>query len=263
MWLATVIDQEENMQDVREVPNPARLLEVLELNTPLIGVYDAPDTSGFEPLVRHEKGKHVCLLRSYDNWRKGDTLHLTRENAGCGGSAYWMFGKETRTREDFANFLAVREGLKDSAELMDRWLDHEKPYQPEYPNIFVGPLKDDRFKYLKTVTFLVTPDQLSVLSIGAQYFHSPEDLLPPVIAPMGSGCGQMLALLKDLDYPQALIGSTDIAMRQYLPPAVMSFSVTVPMYRQLCQLDDRSFLYKPFLKNLKRSRGENGIGQVA
>lgn len=251
------------MQNVQEAPSAAKLIEALELETPLIGIYDAPEVSGFEPVVCHERGKHVCLLRSYDNWLNGETLHLTRENAGCGGSAYWMFGKETRSREDFVEFLAVTEGLKDTPELMNRWLDSEKPYLPEHKNILVGPLRDEQFKYLKTVTFLVTPDQLSVLTIGGQYFHSPDDVQPPVIAPMGSGCGQMLAMLKDLDYPQGLIGSMDIAMRQYLPPGIICFTVTVPMYRQLCQLDERSFLFKPFLKNLKRSRGEQGIGRVA
>jgi hypothetical protein len=54
--------------------------------------------------------------------------------------------------------------------------------------------------------------------------------------------------------PQAVIGATDIAMRQYLPPDILAFSVTVPMFEQLCALDERSFLYKPFLKNLQRSR---------
>lgn len=251
------------MQNVQDVPNAARLIEALELETPLIGVYDTPEVSGFEPLVRHQVGKHVCLLRSYENWLNGETLHLTRENAGCGGSAYWMFGKETRTRDEFIHFLAVTEGLKDTPQLISRWLDTEKPYRPEHENIMVGPLNDDQFEYLKTITFLVTPDQLSILMYGAQYFHSPDDMLPPVIAPMGSGCAQMLALLKDLDYPQGLIGSMDIAMRQYLPPGIICFTVTVPMLRQLCQLDERSFLFKPFLKNLKRFRGERGIGQVA
>jgi Uncharacterised ArCR, COG2043 len=246
-----------------EVPNPAMLVEALELTTPIIGIYDAPDPSVFEGVVIPEPGKHGCLLRFYPNWIEGKTLHLTRKTAGCGGSAYWLFGKETRTRQNLIHFLADTEGLKDSGELMDRWLDHVKPYHPDHDNILTGPLNDDQFQYLKTVTFMVTPDQLSILTIGAQYFHSPEDMFPPVIAPMGSGCMQMLPLLKDLDLPQAIIGSTDVAMRQFIPPEIITFTVTVPMFRQLCALDDRSFLFKPFLKNLKKARGEKGIGKVA
>jgi len=57
------------------------------------------------------------------------------------------------------------------------------------------------------------------------------------------------------DIPQASIGATDIAMHQYLPPDILAFVVTKPMFRQLCSLDERSFLYKSFLQNLKKARG--------
>jgi hypothetical protein len=36
---------------------------------------------------------------------------------------------------------------------MDQWLEHSKPYKPDYPNILIGPMKEDQYKYLKTVTF--------------------------------------------------------------------------------------------------------------
>lgn len=244
------------------LPNAGRLIEKLELTIPIIGVYDAPDPAPFEPLVEPNPGENTCLYKSYPHWREGKTLHVTRENSGCGGCAYWIFGKETRTRHDFLKFLVGTEGLKDSEELMDRWLNHLKPYKPEHPHLLIGPLRQDNVEYLKTVTFLVNPDQLSALMVGAQYYHTPEDLIPPVIAPFGSGCMQLLALLRDLDYPQAVIGATDIAMRQHIPAEITAFTVTVPLYRQLCQLDEHSFLYKAFLSNLKKSRGEKGIAKV-
>jgi hypothetical protein len=248
---------------MEHIPNPTKLVEALELTLPLIGVYDTPGIEGFEPVVVPGKGRHACLLGYFNDWKEGKTVHLTRESAGCGGSAYWIFGKETREREDFIHFLAETEGLKDTKELMSRWLEHEKPYQAEHENIMIGPLNDEKFQYLRTVTFLVNPDQMTLLNIGAHYFHSPEDQLSPVISPFGSGCMQMLSLFKDLDYPQAIIGSMDIAMRQYLPTGMVAFTVTVPMFRQLCALDDRSFLFKPYLRNLKRARGDEGIGNVA
>jgi len=84
--------------------------------------------------------------------------------------------------------------------------------------------------------------------IGAQYFSKPEDT-DPVIAPFGSGCMELLPLFKDLNIPQALIGSTDIAMRKYLPPDLLAFTVTKPMFEKLCKLDKKSFLEK--LRNSK------------
>jgi hypothetical protein len=59
----------------------------------------------------------------------------------------------------------------------------------------------------------------------------------------------------DLDIPQASIGTTDIAMREYIPPDILGFTVTKSMFRHLCALDERSFLYKPFLRKLRKARG--------
>jgi len=103
------------------------------------------------------------------------------------------------------------------------------------------------------VTFFANPDQLALLAIGAQYESAPSDP-PPVIAPFGSGCMQLVGVFADLDEPQAAIGSTDIAMRQHLPPDVLAFTVTKPMYERLAALDERSFLTKPFWKRLRAAR---------
>jgi hypothetical protein len=59
----------------------------------------------------------------------------------------------------------------------------------------------------------------------------------------------------DLSIPQASIGTTDIAMRQYIPPDILGVTVTKSMFKQLCDLDERSFLYKPCLSNLRKARG--------
>ncbi len=242
------------------LPRANTLIKKLDIRLPLIGFYDAPNPEEFEPLVAPESQKHMCLFKFYDNWLEGKTLHLTASNFGCGGCGYWIFSRESRDRQDFVHFLAVEEGIKDTPELMERWIEHEKPYRPTHPHVFVGPMREDREEFLKTITFLVNPDQLSALIIGAQYYYAPDDPLPPVASAFGSGCMQLLPLFRDLDYPQAIIGATDMAMRRHFPPDIMAFTVTLPLFRQLCLLDERSFLYKPFLRNLKTARGENGIG---
>lgn len=232
-------------------PKPTNLCKRIDLEIPLIGFYDAPEPRSFEPLIRPNPGD--CVFAFYNKWAVGATLHITKDHYGCGGAGRWMCGIEMRSREEFIKFLADDEGLKASHELMERWIDAGRPYKSTFPNILIGPLKEDQWQYAKSVTFFVNPDQLSALMIGAQYNSAPEDP-PPVIAPFGSGC-MLLLPFEDLTIPQASIGSTDIAMRQHLPPEILAFTVTKPMFKQLCELDERSFLYKPFLKRLRKSRG--------
>jgi hypothetical protein len=235
-------------------PDPTRLLDITSLEIPLIGLYDAPDPAPFEPLVSPRPGVRSCVFAYYSQWLEGKTLHLTRENHGCGGAGHWLWGIESRSRQEFVRFLVDDEGLKASHALMDRWLDHSRPYRPEHPHLLLGPLQPDQYPFLRSVSFLANPDQLSALILGAHYHHAPGDR-PPVIAPFGSGCMELAPLFEDLDLPQAIIGATDIAMRQYLPPEVLAFTVTRPLFESLCQLDERSFLYKPFLARLKKVRG--------
>jgi Uncharacterised ArCR, COG2043 len=232
-------------------PNPLPLRERLDIRTPLIGFYDAPDPGLFAPLVRPEG--RACVFSFHGPWREGKTLHLTNERYGCGGAGHWMWGVELRSRQEFLEFLVGGEGLKASRRLMGKWIDSAKAYRAQNPHLFLGPLRNEGWPYLKTITFLVNPDQLSALAIGAQYRSAPEDL-PPVIAPFGSGCSQLLPF-RDLKIAQASIGATDIAMRQHLPPDVLAFTVTRLMFQELCELDEKSFLYKPFLQRLRQARG--------
>jgi len=233
------------------IPNPTELLAKTGITRPLLGLYDAPEIKPFEPLTRPEH----CIFSSYKEWMQGKSTCITAENFTCGGAGYTYFGIQEKSRDEFLEFLAVTEGLKESRELMAGWLKQYTPYRREYDYIVIGPLRDDQFKYLKTVTFFVDPDQLSALMTGAQYNSALEDPAP-VIAPFGSGCSLLVSMFDDLSIPQAVLSSTDMAMRQHLPPDIISLTVTVPMYRRLCGLDERSFLYRPFWKRVMKARGK-------
>ena len=235
-------------------PDPTKLVKQIDIIIPLIGFYDAPEPAAFGPLVKPPRGKYKCIFDFYINWLNGETLDLAKDSFGCGGCGTWLFGVKTRSREEYLKFLVDGEGLKASHELMNQWLDHHQPYQPEHQHILMGPLRDDQYQYLKSITFYINPDQLGVLMLGAQYYSSPSDPTP-VLAPFGSGCMELLPLFDDLEIPQAIIGATDIAMRQFLPPDILAFTVTKPMFERLCNLDEKSFLYKPFWKNLRQVRG--------
>ena len=41
-------------------PEPGKLLTTADITLPLIGLYDAPETGPFEPLVSPAKGRWAC-----------------------------------------------------------------------------------------------------------------------------------------------------------------------------------------------------------
>ena len=237
-------------------PDPAALIERLELSLPLVGLYDAPDVTPFEPLVRPKQGngRGACVFDFFRRWQAGETLQLTCDRFGCGGAGRSFFGVMVRERDAFIDFLWKDEGLRASRELMAGWVDNAPHYEPRYDNVLIGPLKPDQAGYLRTVTFWVNPDQLSLLQHGA-YNHHAWGEPDPVTVPFGSGCSELVVTFRDLDKPQAAIGATDIAMRDQLPPNVLGFTVTLPMFARLCALDEESFFGKGFLKRLRKARG--------
>jgi Uncharacterised ArCR, COG2043 len=237
------------------LPDSSRLLRELDLRTPVIGLYDAPDPDAFAPLVSPPKGpgRGPCLFNYYRRWEKGETLHLTAQAFGCGGCGRSLFGVQVRERDDFIDFLWRDEGLRASRELMADWVDHAPTYRAEHADILIGPLRTDQAQYLKTVTFWVNADQLCVLQQGAYHHHAwgePD----PITVPFGSGCSELIQF-PDLDQPHAMIGSTDVAMRDGLPRELLAFTVTVPMYERLCSLGDDSFFTKGFLARMRKARG--------
>ncbi len=234
--------------------DPSEFLRVSGIELPLIGMYDAPDKSPFEPVVEPKPGKHVCVFAFFKSWLAGRTAAFSKEAFGCGGFGTHIFGVRTMPKEAFIDFLYGREGMKASRELMEKWIDAMDCYTPENEFILVGPLNESQYDNLKTVTFLVNPDQLSLMVYAVHYHAAPGDPVP-MRASFDSGCGQLLSGFTDLSVPQAMLGATDIAMRQFMPHDILALTVTKPMFERICSLDKDSFLYKPFWQDLVKARG--------
>ncbi len=233
--------------------DPSEFLRIAGIELPLIGMYDAPDKSPFEPVIEPKPGKHVCVFTFFKSWLAGRTAAFSKESFGCGGFGTRIFGVQTMPKEAFIDFLYGREGLKASRELMEEWIDAMGCYESENEFILIGPLKESQYDNLRTVTFLVNPDQLSMMIYAVHYHAAPGDPVP-MKAPFDSGCGQLLSGFDDLTIPQAMLGATDVAMRQFMPPDILALTVTKPMFERICSLDRNSFLYKPFWKDLVKAR---------
>jgi len=237
-------------------PDPANLLNMLEITTPIIGFYDTPEKNLFEPFTVVKQ----CIFSCYQDWMKGKSTCLSIQDVRaieCPGAGYWNCNVASVPKEHVAHFLAVEEGLKASHDLMCQWLENHPPYKKEYDYIVIGPLRMEQYEYLKTITFYVDPDQLSLLITGAEY-HNASTSCHPVTAAFGTGCGQLAAIFSRFNIPKAVIGGTDIAMRSYLPGNILAFTVTKPMFEMLCRMDEKSFLHKSFWNNIKQARFQSG-----
>ena len=200
------------MDNVR--PDPTTILETLAIGAPPIGLYDAPDPTPFAPLV--EPKPRECVFAAFPHWLAGGTLHITKEKHGCGGGHLLGDQVPQRSRAGLVKFLVDEEGLRASHALMDLWLEARPGFQPRHAHVLIGPLRGDQYEHLRSVTFYVNADQLSVLCTGAVYYSKPDDPTP-VIVPFGSGCAQLAGLFAHFDVPQAIVGAADQAMRKHLP----------------------------------------------
>lgn len=230
-----------------------RLTARLRLTTPLIGVYDAPPSSAFAPLVESEGT--TCCFAHYSRWIAGETLVISRGGAGCQG-AQRALGLEKGYPAHMAHFLTdgigapKGEGLKATPEIAQAYLDRGRPLKLASGYILVGPLRLEQWDALRSVTFFVDPDRLGAVMTLSGYWTADN----VVSAPFGSGCSLLWRSLEEDGKDRAVLGGTDIAMRRHLPPDILSLSVTPRRFEQMVSFPDDAFLNRSWWNGLMDER---------
>lgn len=239
-----------------------RLTEALQLKTPIVALFDTVPSAVFEPMV--ESTGRACCFAYYQRWVAGETLVVRRGDDsfsaprhGCPGlqrslglsSTFppWMANFLT----DGANGAPMGEGLKATPELAQAYLDQARPTRPREDTVLMGPLRLDHWDDVRTLTFFADPDRLSALMTLAAFWSGGDDA---VAAPFSSGCGLMWRELQNQERDRAILGCTDIAMRRYLPPEILSLSVSPARFEQMVGFPDTTFLNREWWRELLRSR---------
>ena len=231
----------------------SRLQQRLRLTTPLIAVYDAPPSEAFAPLV--EATGTTCCFAYYQRWLDGETLVLRKSGAGCQGASRAL-GLERQYPAHMAHFLTdgvgapKGEGLRATPEIAQAFLDAARPPDPESDSVLIGPLRLGQWEAARSVTFLADPDRLAALMTLAG-FWSAEDV---VAAPFGSGCSFLWRSLGPAGEDRAVVGATDIAMRRYLPPNILTFTVRPAHLARMVTAPEDSFLYRSWWNDLMEFR---------
>lgn len=242
-----------------------RLQQKLQLETPLIALYDAAPSEAFEPLAKL-RGR-ACCFSHYTRWLRGETLVLEgaadpaeKPRHGC-PAAQRILGVDSRPfPKDFE--LALTDGrdghpgeaLKATPELARTHLDRPAP-EAKAGHVLLGPLRVEQWAAVKTVTFFVDPDRLAAVMTLASYWSSEKD---EVAAPFSSACGMLWRELDTTGRDQAVISCTDIAIRKFLPANILGFTVSAARFEKMVAFPDDTFLDRGWWKSLLDHRRTHG-----
>ncbi len=244
-----------------------------------------------EGAARFQKGKWGCVMWLLAGAAKGRVAACDRETFGCfGGGVGFGFGDQYKNfpggEECFHRFLsignatwekgrAVAEQIKPhmQAEAHEEFVQGERYLKtPEQVRRFTGELPiteiPTRYVVLKplsevdpetetpqSVTFFVTPHQLSALTVLAN-FDAPSN--ETVIVPFAAGC-QSISIYPYCealrDHPRAVMGMVDLSARLNLRKAlgdnIFSFSMPYRLFERMEQNVEGSFLERPTWLALK------------
>jgi uncharacterized protein (DUF169 family) len=243
-----------------------------------------------EAVMQFQEKKWGCVMWLIANAAKGKSSVCDIKTFGCFGAGVGLgFGNQYKNfpggEDGFCHFLssgnASREGGMAVAEQIkpfmrpeayDNFLHGERyiktPKQVEkfieclpimeIPTNYVvfKPLQDVNLLIEKpqTVIFFVNPDQLSALTILANYGRGGNE---NVIIPYAAGC-QTIGIYPyreaTSENPRAVVGLTDISARVYirkqLGDNLMSFAVPLSLYEEMEQNVAGSFLERHSWKDL-------------
>ncbi len=233
--------------------------------------------------MQFAEGKWGCVMWLIVHAAKGKTAVADKKTFGCfGGGVGLGFGNQYKNfpggEEGFCHFLssgnAARKGGIEVAEKIkpfmtresyDNFLNGERYVKsPDKVEKFIQalPLTDIPSNYVvlkplsdvnaikekpQTIIFFVNPDQLSALTVLANYGRGDND---NVIIPFAAGC-QTIGIYPYREAqsknPRAVVGLTDLSARVYVrkqlgDPHFMTFSVPFALFEEMEQNVPGSFL---------------------
>jgi len=239
--------------------------------------------------IEFAPGKWGCVLFLLAAAAKGKAAVASRETFGCiGGGVGLGFGEQYKNfpggEECFCRFLSsgnagiepgqsIGQGMAASgaAAMAEEFLLGERYLKsPELVREFIAclPTMEVPTRYVvmkplgnvdaqdnvRSITFLVNPDQLSALVVLANYDGEHNE---NVIIPFSAGC-QSIGICtfreNERDHPRAVVGLVDLSarknLRQQLGRDVMSFSITPKMFERMEANVPGSFLERETWKSL-------------
>ncbi|SMC35304.1 DUF169 domain-containing protein [Sporomusa malonica] len=218
--------------------------------------------------LQFKEGRWGCVVSMLNAAAKGRTAVFDRKTFGCiGGGAGLGFGNTYIGMPGGIEYF-LSSGNREFCEselgknIVKNWpaLSHGEAYKktPEFAKSFADalPYYDVPTEYVifkplenllpeekpEVVVFLTTPDQLSALTVLANYARHGGD---NVIIPWGAGCHSLCILPLHEGKsakPKAVVGLIDVSARKQVDKDILSFSVPYTMYLEMEGNVEESFL---------------------
>ena len=194
---------------------------------------------------------------NFPGGEEGFCYFLSSGNAGRpGGAELAEQVKPFMTRESHENFLQGERYIKNPAGVR-KFLDALPMTDVPSAYVVFKPLSDvDPAKEKpQTIIFFVNPDQLSALTVLANYGRGDDE---NVIMPYAAGC-QTIGIYPYRESksarPRAVVGMTDLSARDYVRKQLgdsnfMTFAVTFALFEEMEQNVPGSFLERHTWQNL-------------
>jgi hypothetical protein len=207
-------------------------------------------------------GERGCLVPMLVQAAQGHAAAFDAGTVPCrGGMVGLEFADSYGDPQAHAHFLSVGggpsrregEGYKKTPELARAAMSGQHAVKaPETYRVF-KPLSqvDPGQETPRLVVFLANPDQISALTVLANYCRPTNDA---VIVRFVSGCGSFCLLPDQLNRQEplhAMLGMTDISARPHVPADILSFTVPWPMFLEMEGNVRGSFLDRDAWRKIK------------
>lgn len=174
-----------------------------------------------------------CMFKQIHRAGIGETVTFSADNLACGGGRFYS-GFAPAPKGVF-NFVSLCEKYKATPEIAEqsiRMIDVQPAVKPYLNFVRVDCL--DTFDGIEGVIFFVTPDVMSGLFVWAN-FDSTD--INAVQSPFGSGCSSTITTLVNENRrggKHCFIGMFDVSARPYFRPNILSFSIPLSRFREMC-----------------------------
>lgn len=183
-----------------------------------------------------------CLFKCMKQVREGHTASLSKDTLTCGGGK--LYTGFDGMPERVPCFVSQKERYKETPEMVVEYIDGLKIPRTDKTYLHFARIDNlPSFDVAEGIMFLATPDMLSGLATWAFFDNNSPDA---VSTPFGSGCCSSVtqAILENGRHGRrTFLGFLDPSVRPYFGKDLLSFTVPMSRFKEMCGTMRRSCLF--------------------